>query len=260
MTQCMGAPSEQWLEPYLAGTLEDAQAQAFEEHYFDCPVCLAQVQAMQAVAQQLRLNPVSLPARKILAWPVHWRTLAAAAALLAAVWVGYRWENSKPPSSNNVAKQVQHPASPAEPAKPDLTEIADLSLPPYRASSLRGDEEDAHFRTGMKAYASGDCSKALPRLAQVPARSPDTLAARFYEGACQMQLKQWDQAVAALQGVASKGESPQQEGAMYMLAQIALARGDLDSARRQLEQITTLHGDFEQRAQRQLGELGSAPR
>ena len=54
--QCTGAPAERWLEKYVAGTLAAADAEAFEEHYFDCPVCLAQLQAVQAAAEQMRRN------------------------------------------------------------------------------------------------------------------------------------------------------------------------------------------------------------
>ncbi|HTX75193.1 MAG TPA: zf-HC2 domain-containing protein [Terracidiphilus sp.] len=256
MTQCTGAPADKWLEPYLAGTLEDAHAQAFEEHYFDCPVCLAQVQAMQAVTAELRRNPLSVPAKKVLAWPVPWRALAAAAALLAAVWLGYRWEFATPPAHNTAVHQAPPAPSPVTPATPALSQLADLTLPPYQASSLRGEAEDAAFRTGMKAYGAADCSEALPQLIRVPAQSADARAARLYAGACQMQLKQWDRAAATLQGVVAKGDSPQQEAAMYLLAQVSLARSDADSARRQLKQVIALRGDFEPRARHQLARLG----
>lgn len=255
MTECVGAPAEKWLEPYLAGTLEEAKAQEFEEHYFDCPVCLAQVQAMQAVAEHLRRNPVAMPAKKVLAWPVRWRALAAAAALVAAVWIGYRWEAGRTPAQNHAVQQAP-PVNPGTSAKPVGEELADLTLPPYQPSRLRGEAEEARFQAGMKAYAAGNCEQALPQLEKVPARSAEALAAQFYAGACQMELRQWDAAAATLQAVAAKGDSPQQEPSLYLLAQISLERGDLTAARRQLEQVIALRGDYEQRARRQLKELG----
>lgn len=259
MTECTGAPAEKWLEPYLAGTLEDARAQAFEEHYFDCPVCLAHVQAMQAVTEQLRRHPVKIPPKKVLAWPAGWRVLAAAAALLVAVWLGYRWEFSTPQLHNNAVHQAKPPAIASSPGESQLAEqLADLGLPPYRPSSLRGEAEGARFHAGMKSYAAGDCGSAQSQLAQVPPQSPNALAARFYTGACQVKLKQWDEAAATLRGVANSGESPQQEAAMYLLAQISLARGNVDDASYHLKQVIALHGDFEQRARHQLAELGPA--
>ena len=69
MTNCSGKQADDFLESYLAGTLPEAESQRFEEHYFDCPDCLAQVEALQAVAQQLRNRPVSVassPARPVL--------------------------------------------------------------------------------------------------------------------------------------------------------------------------------------------------
>jgi len=91
MSQCTGRPADEWLEPYLQGTLPAREQEAFEEHYFDCPVCLAQVQALQAVQMQLaraenKAGVASLPSR---AWSMLpgfvWAGLAAAGVVLAFI-------------------------------------------------------------------------------------------------------------------------------------------------------------------------------
>jgi len=63
---------------YLAGRLADAEAEAFEAHYFGCERCWAEVRA----AQELRaaLVPKASPASRR-----PWVPLAAAAALLGAL-------------------------------------------------------------------------------------------------------------------------------------------------------------------------------
>ena len=62
-------------------------------------------------------------------------------------------------------------------------------------------------------------------------------------------------AESTLRHVAAAGDSPQQEAAWYYLAQIALARSDAETARRDLGRVVALHGDFEQAANTQLKQI-----
>ena len=110
MNHCTGAPAELWLERYIQGTLPDSEAQQLEEHYFDCPVCLAQVEALQAVHARLgqltatespvQQSPVQQPpvqqppAKKravVISWPTAAAALLALAASLLIVFLGERF-------------------------------------------------------------------------------------------------------------------------------------------------------------------------
>lgn len=62
-------------------------------------------------------------------------------------------------------------------------------------------------------------------------------------------------ATGTLHAVAGAGDSPQQEAALYYLAQLALAREDGPAARKYLKQTIALRGDFEKRARAELSEL-----
>lgn len=255
MKPCTGYPAEEWIELYLTGSLSEEQAQAFEEHYSDCPLCLERVQAAQAVAHALSKEPIPAPAGRPIGWFAGWKILATAAALLLAAGVGYRVVTSHVESTHRSASEPAAPNRPA-PAPPaaNIEELADLVLPPFRGSSLRGDV-DAHFDAGMKAYAAGHCSTAASLLSHVPADSSDSVAAQFYEGVCRMQVKDWNSASALLLLVASHGDSPQQEAAWYYAAQVALAQNHRKSAQFDLQSAIALHGDFEQRARHQLAIL-----
>jgi hypothetical protein len=88
MNHCKGSPSEQFLESYVRGTLPEAEAEGFEEHYFDCPACLAQVEALQAVALKLA-SQSRMPAKKPIPWPRRARLWGAIAATLAVGFIGY---------------------------------------------------------------------------------------------------------------------------------------------------------------------------
>jgi hypothetical protein len=262
MTKCTGAPAEQCLESYLAGTLPEEAALEFEEHYFDCPVCLAQVQALQAVALQLRKQPRQRLKAPI-PWPIRFAALGAIAAMLLVCFIALRAKReARQPavaagSAAPLAAPVQ-PAGPSTPAKTPLpasaaaSQLADLALPAFQASNLRGESRNPQFEEGMKAYARRDCAGAVKALAQIPAEDEDARAARFYSGVCQMHSGDLAGASQRLRSVAGAGDSPQQEAAFYYLAQIALKGNDVAAARRDLSRTVQLRGDFEARARAEL--------
>ena len=94
MTDCTAPLIDRCLERYIQGTLPESEARTFEEHYFDCPACLAQVEALQAVAHQLGSQPQKLRKSPI-PWPVRVAVPAAIAAGLVLAFVGYH-SSSKP--------------------------------------------------------------------------------------------------------------------------------------------------------------------
>jgi len=263
MNHCMGAPAEEFLESYLLGTLPESDALKFEEHYFDCPVCLAQVEALQTVARKLRAEPPSR-SRSLIPWPV---SLAAVGAIAAALLVGFIvMRNGSHPRLSAVAANQAAPLQQAamaahkanSPAKSALSQLADLALPAFHAPNLRGENGNPAFVAGMKAYSSQDCPRALTALAQVPATDADSHAAHFFSGICQMHLGDLDAASRSLSAVSDAGDSPQQEAALYYLAQLALARNNAASAHQYLERTLSLHGDFDRRARAQLLQLQEA--
>ena len=150
--------------------------------------------------------------------------------------------------------QKAFPASPA--AEPQAAseqqtatrELADLSLPPYQAAVLRGDSLDAAFQRGMKSYSAGDCMQALPQLSAVSPQSSDAPVAKFYAGVCRMHGGDLAAASAMLQQIAGAGDSPEQESAIYYLAQLALERGDAVTAHKELQRAIALNGDLERKA------------
>ena len=268
MTSCTGSPSDQVLEAYLQGALSEDEAESFEEHYFDCPVCLARVETLQAVSRKLASEPRE-PTKKPIPWPSRTTTrfwaLGAIAALLLLGFFAYRFRPaSKQPSEARSTAPVVPPVAPAnqaaQPKSPTLatlavSRLADLTLPSFQGANLRGQSRDPHFEAGMKDYASHKYQLAIKDLSQVPALDEDARTAKFYGGVCQMRVGNLAGAKAELHAVASAGDSPQQEAALYYLAQTALLGDNGAEARRDLKSVIALHGDFEARAKGQLAEL-----
>jgi hypothetical protein len=257
MTNCTGAPAEQWLESYLQGTLPEAEAAEFEEHYFGCPVCLAQVEALQAVTLKLASQPRTKH-KALISWPARAGAIGAIAALLVLGFLGFQALHKAPPTTVATGPVVTAPpSSPSlHPAPPSLastaaSKLADLTLPAFIAPNLRGESQDASFEAGMKDYAAGNCRGAIASLEQVPAESIATRAAEFYSGVCHMHVGNFAGAAVLLRRVAGAGDSPQQEVALYELAQIALADNDLATAHKYLLHVTSLRGDLEEKAREQ---------
>ena len=266
MTVCNGLPAEQCLEQYLQGTLPELEARSFEEHYFDCPVCLAQVEAMQTVTAQLARSQAAVPRMAIVPRRrSSWLALSAVGAVAALLLVVFLVvpANRAHPVTGAIGLPAPAPATVSPPAPSTSTAaasasvavLADLALPPFQAANLRGDGGDANFSAGMKAYSADDCTGAIKALSMVPPRSDDVLAAEFYSGICQVHERDLVAASASLHKVEAGGDSPQQEAAFYYLAQLALVREDPTTARRYLARTIALHGDFEKRARAQLEKL-----
>jgi TolA-binding protein len=264
MTNCIGTLADRCLERYIQGNLPEHEAREFEEHFFDCPECLAQVQAMEAVTAGLARHPVKI-AKAPIPWPVRAGVLVAIAATLLIGIVSFRTFLPKAAQPAVAVSSKPGPVSPQPVTSPQLAspssvsnapaQLADLTLPAFRAPSLRGESENLHFEAGMKAYAAQDCQGAQKALSQVAPQDEEALAAQFYTGVCQMHDGELAAAQATLRKVDAAGDSPEQEAALYYLAQVALARQDSAAARHYLARTISLHGDFEQRARVELNKV-----
>ncbi|WP_263351974.1 hypothetical protein [Acidicapsa acidisoli] len=143
----------------------------------------------------------------------------------------------------------------APPQNSEIAALADLRLPEYQQPQLRGEEppiaDHEEFLTGMQAYSKGDCADALSNLARVPVGAADGVAARLYTGLCQFKERTLGDAQTSFSAVIAAGDTPQLETAQYFLAQTRMLDGDSVGARKSLNQTIALHGDYEERAQKQ---------
>jgi TolA-binding protein len=272
MTTCGGNRAEVLAEDYLRGTLPEAEAQSFEEHYLTCDACFEHVRALQSVRRVLANSPAEIPIAS-LTRPPAWAMFAAVAAAILVVAIVFNWEERGPrPAPHSVASQPlskqnetatplpEQPAT-AEALKPaqkiELASLADPKLPPFHATQVRGASEDEQFDTGMRAYVANDCKAALDQLKRVPRDSARADAAALYLGTCSYKLRDFAAARTALGPVANNPESPLSESAIYYLAQVELAQNNLTSAQRWLNKVLELRGDYEARARAQLRKLNS---
>ena len=281
MSPCNGLPAEKNALAYIEGSLSEAESIRFEEHYFQCPVCLAQVQALDAACEELEQHPVQTPAattkrafrlnsriQSLLSPQYAWGLLALSLILLVSIIVTIRSGYFNLPSQNATSVTPKAPtvqngqAGKAEklqatvsPGRIHSEQLADLILPGFTESTLRGKSLDINFADGMTAYSAGDCRKALVSLAKVPATQKQSPAAHLYSGACQMKLGNYAAANKELRVVVGAGDTPQLESALYELAQTLLAQDDPSAAHQFLRKTIALHGDLEAKAREEDGKV-----
>jgi len=259
MRECDGAPAERYLEPYLRNTLPEAEAKKFEEHYYGCEVCLAQLEALEAVELKLGRQPRKSPGM-LLTWPAAAYTAGAIAAMLLIGFFSWRTMTMIPAQTQQLAAQVTapvaapqvHPSPAARPSSSPLRQLADLNLPVFQLSTQRGQPVDPALREGMNAYARHDCSAAVAALNQVSAVDPRVPMARLYSGVCMMHDGELGRAAQSLKAATAVAGTPEQEAAWYYLAQVALLSNDGNLARHYLALTISSRGDFEERASTQL--------
>jgi anti-sigma factor RsiW len=221
---CEYASQLMMAEGYVSGKLSEAARDEFEEHYFGCDRCFAEVEALRAVRAALPGGVVKKP---VSAWV--W-ALPIAAALLLALFL---WPRSRPEPVRQVA------------AVHDYSALARFDAPVWNPVRLRGHESLARaaFDKAMQSYAARNyaaCAQSLHDL-----NLPE---ARYYEGISLLLQGKASNGAEALNKAIAYGDTPYREESRYYLAKALLAQGDVAGARDQLHQVLEMRGDLEKQA------------
>lgn len=124
-------------EAYILDDLEPAERNAFEEHFFDCTACTADVLDAASVADGVRTETTN-----VVPFPHHYSRWVAAAAAVAAVGIGL---------SSQYAPQIaslwhRTPAPIGQPARviaPDQEIELEMTRAAQRKYVIRGDRPTA---------------------------------------------------------------------------------------------------------------------
>jgi TolA-binding protein len=231
---------ERYLRP---GGLTDAEAEAFELHYFGCPQCFDLLEATRAARSALAHSPapvVAMPARPK---SFRWVAIAAGIAIVAfGIWL-LRQRTTEPAQ---IAKQIVVAQPKVPVTRPDLTELARYDPPLYDPAALRGQSSDvqATFAEAMQSYLQADYSNAAKKLRAVTAANPAYTPAHFFLGASELLLQHGGSAIAEMNRVLQDPDSPFHEEAQWAIAKSLLLAGDTAGARTQLSAIASAGGDL----------------
>jgi Putative zinc-finger len=271
---------------YIAGTLSDADQDAFEQHFFTCAACLAHVQMLQEVKDGLQKHPVPIAHRPpAAAWTTTpWLGLALAAGLVAAV--GWWWQGSvaRTPAAPTVAVgptatpgPLPAPAPPATGAvsgpppanapveapsrRAILTQLALIVPPRYVPIAVRGDAPPADsFDAAMAHYVAGRHREAASTLRVLSDAKPADPGIAFFWGISELVLRHPESARAGLTRAIAADVQPYEDEAHFYLAKVYLSEDAIDLARQELQYAVTHEAGPEGEAARILAALDRLPR
>lgn len=247
---CQEVAHSEIVERYIAGSLPPEQAGQFEEHFFACAACLARLEAAQSLAADWPALVHAVPR----ATP-RWMPLAAlAASLLVAATAALFWRSPPRPPAPVAQTPARQPAAPAAVA---YAALGRFEPPPYRQVALRGagDKADDTFRRAMRAYQDRRFTDALPLLRTAAAQPFPGAAILFFAGVTSVLAGEPAEGLEFLRRAEALGLSAYQEEARYYSALTQLQLGDLPAARKQLDGLAAMHGDWEPKARELLQKL-----
>lgn len=248
---CDRIMKEEITEKYLLGRLSETEQESFEEHFFECSRCFAEVETYRALQAELKQAAPAIRAEPAIRPHSFWRWAWAPAAALALLVVGVGWWLRRPapapvqPPSPVAQKSAPQPAPPAP--GPSLTELAQVQPPNYTPAILRGAEDEAtqRFRAAMRHYVKGDYAAAIPGLRTASKLNPQASDMNFFLGICYLMTDETDAAIERLRRTVALGDSPYLEDTHFYLAKCYLRKNDLPAARNELENTVQLQGEHE---------------
>jgi tetratricopeptide (TPR) repeat protein len=247
---------------YILGQLNEADAIAYEAHFFECRGCLSDLRTAQSLREELRRGnqerPIAISAvRRPRLRAYTWVAVAAAVIVVAGIaWRILRYDTARMIANSPVQYSAPAPRPPEPPPSraTRLVLLARLEPPPYHASNLREGSQPAQaaFRKAMDSYSKKDYAGALPPLEAAAKLDSQSAGPPFFAGVCHLLQNQPDLAITSFERVISLGESPYLEEAHFYRAKAFLRKGDLAGAAGSLDVVVRLKGDLEEEARRLL--------
>jgi tetratricopeptide (TPR) repeat protein len=271
---CNRVAREEILESYVVGRLTEQEREAFEEHYFECARCFGELQAVQAVREELQRTGPGTEAQTVPPFR-RWAPVIAMAAVVILAVGGLLWTRSaRPPAmperiegqrETRTQAHEQPPdqgPEPTVPSKPSLEQLALVEPPRYEPLTLRGatDDATARFRSGMARYRTQDYRRAVADLGAAEKLDPDAAHIRFFLGVSYLMLGQNSAAIDRLRATIAIGDSPYLEEAHFYLAKAFLGREDVAAAETHLKRVIQLRGSRSDEARRLLRHLENVER
>jgi hypothetical protein len=213
------------LARYVANVATIDEAESFEDHYLTCERCQRSVDVGMTVRAVSTRQPRK---RRRIVIP------ALAAAAIAAVFVGVRWNNASHVRALGVLDRA----------------------PIYLGEDVRSSDGSATaFADAMNAYVARDYRAASQKLATLSDRSE--LVVPFFRGASLLMLRDGANAEEAFTRVIEGGESSYRDEAMFYRAKARLLRNDVAAARNDLQQVAQRSGTLQFEATALLQKLSN---
>lgn len=269
---CESVQREHIAEQYLGGDLPEDRLVAYEEHYFQCDRCFAELRHLDEVRRALTMAPVESSAARISrhvgrrrwAWPAF-AALAASLAVVAVLLQDYR--SVKGPATPGAGQS--RPAQIAPQVRDTtgisrsnmLARLAQAEPPAYTPPVLRGTDAElsAAYRQGMAAYAAGNYSAATEKLRHAANIDPQRADIAFFIAASELLAGHPVVAKTGFESVLALGDSAFADEAWFYLSKAQLALGDTDAAKVSLQHVSRSAADLRDEADRLVQQIDQLP-
>jgi tetratricopeptide (TPR) repeat protein len=249
---CDRIEREEVIEKYLAGRLDRAGQEEFEDHFFGCPKCREKLETARLLQEKLweqgeAFRPPAAEPRRAAVRRRAWAYSVAAVAVIMVIASVPWWRLGGP--GRPPAATIGQSSS--------LTMLARFDPPLYVPAALRGlaDEAAERFHLGMKSYLDGRYGEAIPDLRAAAGLDPQRAGSRFFLGISLLLTGKTDEGVEELRRTISLGDSPYLEEAHFYLAKAYLRKGDSGAAKRELNWVVDRGGRLKEEAARILTQL-----
>jgi tetratricopeptide (TPR) repeat protein len=196
------------------------------EHVETCAECSRQLDFLAEVTTVAARAVPSVRARRAsLGWR---RWIAAAAAVLLVAFIAWR----------------------AFDRADDWRELADRSVPVFVAAQLRAPPPSlaTELEEAMHGWEQRDFTRVDAALTRFVAAHAEHAPAYFWRGVARRELGRLDEAESDLRTAAAKSQGYLREHSLWVVANLRLARGELDGTRAALRELEQLEGEFAAKA------------
>jgi tetratricopeptide (TPR) repeat protein len=266
---CEQVRREQLAERYLLGQLTEPEQDAYEQHYFECAKCFAELRLYEGLHVELKrsvLADLAEPAAKPFSWRWAWAFGATAILLTAGLawWQRDRSREAEATRPTVVARntEIQPPSQTTSgdvraTVTPSLSELGRVDPPEYAPVLVRGatDIGRIRFRQAMEFYGKGDYQAAIAGLRSASELDPQEAEYRFYYGICLLVTGRESDAISVLRATVALGDTPYLEHARYYLAKALIQKREFGAAQNELKEVIRLQGDLQNDAQQLLRQV-----
>ncbi len=224
-------PLHQKIVPLALGELDPAEWQPLAEHLERCSSCSKELDLLADLVA-IAAHPLPTPPPRIRSSTRHWVPRVAGVLIAVFVVLGLF-------DQYNDAK---HGAT--------LAPFADTSVPPFLITDVDGGDTPwgDEFESAMQSWDRGDFGDVEKSLGKFLDLHPDHAPARLYHGIAERKLGKLDAARADLRLVSTASQGPLREQALWNLANLELESNSPSDARKALDELVQLNGEYGERA------------
>lgn len=220
------------IEQYLLGKLEDAAAEKFESHYFECDKCFLELKIHERLITKnvpIYLNPATKRSWSWLPKPVlTFGSLVLVATLFIFIFNTYRHNQ-------------------------ELDELSSFTPPLYLKSEIRGTGTDALFSKAMAAYSNKDYKSSLEHLKKINAENNPQIL--FFTGMNYLILKENRKAIELFDQIIDAMNPSYYDEAIYHKG-IALIRLDkIDKALVEFQNLSQMYSPYAPQAKKMIQKI-----